>query len=63
MNHWKKIDLSLRSFETGNLLADNLKKVLDLDGLTLEPALRSGDTGQRISYFDKCQLITTLMCN
>ena len=58
-----KIDLSLRSFETGNLSADNFKKVLDLDGLTLEPAVRSGDTGQRISCFDSCQLITILMCN
>ena len=25
MNHWKKIDLSLRSLETGNLSADNFK--------------------------------------
>ena len=45
MNHWKKIELSLRSFETGNLSADNFKKVLDLDGSTLEPAVWSGDTG------------------
>ena len=41
----------------------NFKKVLDLDGSTLEPTVRSGDTGQRISCFDSCQLITTLMCN
>ena len=41
----------------------NFKKVLDLDGSTYEPAVRSGDTGQRISCFDSCQLITTLMCN
>ena len=27
MNHWKKINLSLRSFETGNLSADNFKKI------------------------------------
>ena len=63
MNHWKKINLSLRSIETGNLSADNFKKVLDLDGSTLEPAVRSGDTGQRISCFDSCQLITLLVCN
>ena len=63
MNHWKKINLSLRSIETSNLSADNFKKVLDLDGSTLEPAVRSGDTGQRISCFDSCQLITLLVCN
>ena len=49
--------MSLRSFETGNLSADNFKKVLDLDGSTLEPAVRSGDTGQRMPCFDSCQLI------
>ena len=37
--------------------ADNFKKVLDLDGSTLEPAVWSGDTGQQISCFDSCQLI------
>ena len=30
---------------------------------TPEPAIRSSDTGQRISCFDSCQLITTLMSN
>ena len=39
------------------------KKILNLDGSTPEPAIRSGDTGQWISCFDSCQLITTLMCN
>ena len=43
--------------------ADNFKKLLDLDGSTLEPAIPSGDTGQRIPCFDSCQLITALMCN
>ena len=43
-----------------NLSADNLKKILDLKGST---PVRSGDTGQRISCFDSCQLVTTLMCN
>ena len=63
MNHWKKINLSQRSSETGNLSADNLKKILDLDGSTLKPAVRSDDNGHRIPCFDSCQLITTLMCN
>ena len=59
----EKINLSLRSFETGNLSANNFKRILDLDGWTLEPAVRSGDTGQQIPCFDSCQLITALMCN
>ena len=49
--------------KTNKLSADNFKKILDLDGSTPEPAIRSGDTGQRIPCFDSCQLITTLMCN
>ena len=47
--------------KTSNFSADNFKKILDLDGST--PALRLGDTGQRIPCFDSCQLITTLMYN
>ena len=47
--------------KTSNLSADNFKKILDLDGSTPEPAIRLGDTGQRIPCFDSCQLITTLM--
>ena len=54
--------MSLQSFDF-NLSADDFKKILDLDGLTPEPAIRSGDTGQQIPCFDSCQLITTLMCN
>ena len=44
----EKINLSLRSFETGNMSVDNFKKILDLGlgGSTLEPTVRSGDTGQ-----------------
>ena len=49
--------------KTSNLSADNFKTILDLDGSTPEPAIRSGDAGQRIPCFDSCQLITTLMCN
>ena len=37
-------------------------KILDLDGSTPEPAIRSGDTGQRIPCFDSCQLMTTMTC-
>ena len=44
--------------KTRNLSADNFKKILKLDGSTPEPAIRSGDTGQRIACFDSCQLIT-----
>ena len=57
-----KINLSTRTFKTGNLSADNFKKILVLDGSTLEPAVRSGDTGQWVPCFDSCQL-NTLMCN
>ena len=46
-----------------NSSADNFKKVLDFDGSTTEPAIRSGDTYQRIPCVDIYQLITTLMCN
>ena len=43
------MNLSLRSFEKlAKLSADNFKKVLDLDGSTSEPAIPSGDSGQRI---------------
>ena len=59
----EKINLSLRSFETGNLSANNFKRILDLDGWTLEPAVWSGDTGQQKPCFDSCQLITALMCD
>ena len=45
------------------LSEDNFKKILELDGSTPEPAIRSGNTGQRIPCFDSCQLNTTLMCN
>ena len=41
--------------KTSNLSADNFQKVLGLDGLTPEPAIRSSDTGQRIPCFDSCQ--------
>ena len=36
---------------------------LDLDGSTPESVIRSSDTGQRVSYFDSCQLIKTVMSN
>ena len=43
------------------LSADNFKKLLALDGSTPEPAIRPGDTGQRIPCLDSCQMITTLI--
>ena len=46
-----------------NLKKIELEPAIDLDGSTSEPAIRSGDTGQRIPCFDSCQLITTLMSN
>ena len=49
--------------KTSNFSADNFKKILNLDGSTPDPAIWSGDTDQRILYFDSCQLITTLMYN
>ena len=51
--------------KTGNLSGINLKKKTrhNLDGSTPEPAIRSGDTGQRILCFDSFQLTTTRMCN
>ena len=66
-----KKNLASDHLKTSNLSADNFKKVLDLDGSTPEPTIRSGYTGQRIHCFDSCQLIrgyypwliTTLMCN
>ena len=59
----KKLNSSLNHLKNSNLSADYFKKILDLDGSTPEPAIRSGDTGQRIPCFDSCQLMTTLMCN
>ena len=44
-----------------NLLADNFKKTFELSGSILEPAIRSGDSGQQIHCFDSCQLIKTWM--
>ena len=43
--------------------AVNFKKHLTSMICKLEPAIWSRDTGQRILFFDKCQLITTWMSN
>ena len=59
----KKWTWACDHLKTGNLSADNLKKILDLDGSTPEPAIRSSDTGQRVPCFNSCQLMTSLMCN
>ena len=63
MNLKKNWTWACDHFKTGNLSVDNFKKILELDGSTPEPAILSGDAGQRIPCFDSCQLITTLMCN
>ena len=57
--------MSLRSVENWKLVSGKLKKKTrhNLDGSTPEPAIRSGDTGQRVFCFDSCQLTTTFMCN
>ena len=60
---FKKQTWACDHLKTSNLSGDNFKKVLYLDESTPAPAIRSGDTGQRIPCFDSCQLITTLMCN
>ena len=49
--------------KSSNLSADNSQKTLELSGLIPEPAIWSGDTGQRIHCFDSCQLIKTWMFN
>ena len=43
--------------------AGSFQKILNLDGLTPEPAIRSSDTSERVPSFDSCQLIKTLMFN
>ena len=50
--------------KTGNLFVDNSKKkTCHLKWLTPEPAIWLCDTGQRIPYFDSCQLTTTWIYN
>ena len=47
----KKLNLNCDHLKTSNSSADNFKMILDLDGFTPEPTIRSGDTGQRIPCF------------
>ena len=47
MNFKKKYTWACDHLKTSKLSADNFKIILDLDGSTPEPAIRSGDTGQR----------------
>ena len=44
------MNLSLRSIKTNNWSADNFKKHVTSMSCTLEPALQSGATGQRIPF-------------
>ena len=64
-NNEIQLELSLRSVENWKLASGKLKKKTrhNLDGSTPDPAVWSGDTGQRILCFDSCQLTTTSMCN
>ena len=57
--------MSLQSVENWKLVSGKLKKKTrhNLYGPTPDPAIWSGDTGQRILCFDSCQLTTTGMCN
>ena len=63
MNLKKNQTWACNHLKTSTLSADNFQKIVDLEGSTPEPAIRSSDTGQRIPCFDSCQLITTLMSN
>ena len=48
MNFKKSLTWACDHLKTSNLTADNFKKILDLYGSALEPAIQTGDTGQRI---------------
>ena len=64
-NNEIQLELSLRSVENWKLVSGKLKKKTrhNLDGSTPEPAIPSGNTGQRILCFDSGQLTTTWMWN
>ena len=47
--------------KSSSLSADSFQKTLELSGSIPEPAIRSGDTNQRIHCFDSCQLTATWM--
>ena len=51
------------SIENQHLVSGQLQKKRDLESCTLEPAIWSRDTGQKISCFERCQLIITGMSN
>ena len=44
------MDLNLRSIKTNNWWADDFKKNVTSMSCTLELAIQSGDTGQRIPF-------------
>ena len=49
--------------KTSNLLEDNCKKILDVDGSTPEPEIRSGDASQLIPCFDSNNIDVQYVCN
>ena len=55
------MDLSLRSIKPMTDQRITLKKHVISMSCTLESATQSCDTGQRISFFDSCQLTITWM--
>ena len=61
---FKKIELELAIiWKEATCQRITSKKTLKLSGWKPQPAIRSGDTGQQIHYFDSCQLIKTWMYN
>ena len=53
------MDQSLRSIKTNNWSADNLEKHVTSMSFTLEPAIDSSDTGQRIPFLTAGKLTIT----
>ena len=55
------MDLTLRSIKTNRWSADNFNKHVTSMRCTLELAIQSCDTGQRIPFFKSCQSTITWM--
>ena len=45
------MDVSLQSIKTNNWSANNFKKHVTSMSCTLEPTIQSGDTGQRVPFW------------
>ena len=55
------MDLSLRSIKTNKWPADNFKGQVTSTSCTLEPAIQSGETGQRIPFYSWPFTITGIL--